>query len=201
LATREAPGTGSPEPPEGEHCASCGAPAERGQLVCLECGARIALTYRRPPSWKVPVAIIVAVLALFAAGAVLAVAALSDDATNEVDSAPPRPAKASSSPVAATQPNDIVKQGTLYTWPRDLAGFTVILSSAADRSSATAFAESASRSGLARIGVIHSDDFGTLAKGSYVVFAGRYPDRVTADRAKARLSARFSGANTQPVKR
>ena len=30
-------------------CPTCGAPAERGQLVCLECGSRIALAYKRPP--------------------------------------------------------------------------------------------------------------------------------------------------------
>ncbi len=52
------------------HCPRCGAAAERGQLVCLECGARVALVYRRPPSWKVPVAITAVVALLLGGGRV-----------------------------------------------------------------------------------------------------------------------------------
>jgi septal ring-binding cell division protein DamX len=69
-------------------CPTCGAPAERGQLICLECGSRIALAYRRPPSWKVPAAIVTLVVLVAAAGFVLALRALTDDAENEVASQP-----------------------------------------------------------------------------------------------------------------
>lgn len=84
-----------PPAPATQRCASCGAEADRGQLVCLECGARIALVYRRPPSWKVPIAITVAVVIVVVLLAVAAFAALAGDADREVDSAPPR-AKATS---------------------------------------------------------------------------------------------------------
>lgn len=70
-------------------CPGCGAPARRGQLVCLECGARVALVYRRPPSWKVPVVITIVVLAIAVALAASAFAAIRDTARHEVDSAPP----------------------------------------------------------------------------------------------------------------
>lgn len=70
-------------------CPTCGAPAERGQLVCLECGGRIVLAYRRPPSWKIPVAITVIVLVLAGAGGVAAYQAIDDDAEQEVAATPP----------------------------------------------------------------------------------------------------------------
>lgn len=77
----------------GTRCPTCSAGAERGQLICLECGSRIALRHRRPPSWKVPVGIVVGVTILAAAGGVLAYEALDADAQREADSAPPRVAE------------------------------------------------------------------------------------------------------------
>jgi septal ring-binding cell division protein DamX len=69
-------------------CPTCRAPAERGQLVCLECGSRIALSYRRPPSWKIPVAISAVLLLLAGAGAVLAYQEIGDEAEREVAATP-----------------------------------------------------------------------------------------------------------------
>lgn len=66
--------------------------------MCLECGARIALVYRRPPSWKVPVAITVVVVAIAVALAATAFAAIQNNAENEVDSAPPRAKQTSQLP-------------------------------------------------------------------------------------------------------
>lgn len=75
-----------PTAPPATRCPSCGAAAERGQLVCLECGGRIAIVYRRPPSWKVPIAITVLVVAIVAALAATAFAAINDNAKHEVES-------------------------------------------------------------------------------------------------------------------
>ena len=201
-------------PPAQEHCPRCGATAERGQLVCLECGSRVALTYRRAPSWKVPVAISAVVVTLFLLGAVVAVVAIGDDARREVSAAPPRPQSAGKAtkakaptptrPKADAEPGratDIVRQGALYAWPRALVGFTVVINTAEDRAAATSFAESAARSRPAKIGVIRADDFRTLPKGFYVVFAGRYDTRRQATQATIRLGKRFSGAFTQRIKR
>ncbi|MGI8750600.1 MAG: zinc ribbon domain-containing protein [Thermoleophilaceae bacterium] len=229
------PPTDKPARPSAEeHCPHCGASAERGQLVCLECGSRIALTYRRPPSWKVPLAISAVVLALFLLGAVVAVVAVGDDAKREVSAAPPRPQSANgarkekspppvtkdkapppvtkdkaatparreatgSKPAAATE--NIVPRGALYAWPRSLVGFSVVINTAEDRASTTAFAESAAKSRSAKIGVIRADDFRTLPKGFYVVFAGYYQRRAQAEEATARLGKRFSGAFTTRITR
>ncbi len=213
------------------HCPSCGAPAERGQLVCLECGARIALVYRRPPSWKVPAAITALVAVLLGIAAVLAVSALSDDAEREVAAAPPRPRKApaktaserpkkqtskskttakpkpkpkkkqAEKPKPATDTAGLVKSGALYRWPRTLEGFTVVINSTEDRGSATTFARSAAQSKPAKLGVIRAADFKTLPKGFFVVFAGYYKTRARADQATARLGRTYPGAFTQRVKR
>ena len=230
-------------------CPTCGAPAERGQLVCLECGSRVALSYRRPPSWKVPVAITAALLVLVAVAGVLAYRAIDDEAEREAAATPARvkasgdsgsggeragakeeagadrpageeepnlgedeneaeatpedegePPPESDAP-AATTDDGLVKAGSLYTWPRSLRAFTVVLLSNEDRASATAFARSAAKSDGEPIGVISSADFGSLPKGFFVVFAGRYPDRAAADRAAARLGRRFPGAFPQLVRR
>jgi len=70
------------------HCPTCGAAADRWQLICLECGSRIALGYRRPPSWRVPVAIVSLVVLAAAAGLYFGLRALEDDADKEVAGQP-----------------------------------------------------------------------------------------------------------------
>lgn len=66
------------------HCPTCGAGAEHGQLVCLECGSRISLGYRKPPSWRVPVAIIVGVTLVVIAGLAIGLREITTDADSEV---------------------------------------------------------------------------------------------------------------------
>jgi len=189
------------------HCPRCGAGADRGQLVCLECGARIALVYRRPPSWRVPVAIIAVVALLLSGAAVAAVSALSDEADREVAAAPPRPKPVSTETAKPDKPDPapgqgaIVKQGALYRWPARLGGFTVVINSTEDPASATRFANEAAKSNPAKLGIIRGDDFKTLPKGFYVVFAGFYKSRGEADRATGRLGRTYKGAFTQAVQR
>lgn len=203
------------EPPRSQTtCPTCGAPAEPGQLVCLECGSRITLSYRRPPSWKIPVAISAVLLLLAGAGSVLAYQAIDDEAEREVAATPLKVSdRAGAAEEAASRNTDqaepdpdaatgsLLKDGPLYTWPLDLEGFTVVLQSNDDRESADDFAASASESGSEKIGVIRSNDFETLPQGFFIVFAGQYPDREKADAAAARLDGRFPGAFTQAVRR
>jgi septal ring-binding cell division protein DamX len=223
-------------------CPTCAAPADRGQLVCLECGSRVALTYRRPPSWKIPVAISAVLLLLAGAGAVLAYQAISGEAEREVAATPAKvsdqppidetgaedseekslitetpgeedrpetsatgegevPEPTTPKPDPGAKRDGLVKDGPLYTWPRDLEGFTVVLLSSEDRPSAVAFAKSAAETRSERIGVIRSNDFETLPTDFFVVFAGTYPNRAKADAAAARLGRSFPGAFPQIVRR
>ena len=71
-------------------CPECGAPADSGQLVCLECGARIALARTPPTGWRRPAAIVAIVGLLASAGGALAYGALVQDAEDEAAAAPPR---------------------------------------------------------------------------------------------------------------
>lgn len=227
-------------------CPTCGAQAEEGQLVCLECGSRVALDYRRPPNWRVPVAIVAAVLLLAVAGTAVALNKIGDEADREVAGTPikvkegtaqkngsekataekkpaekkpaekkpaekkpaekkpaekPPAKKEAPARAAPASGTELVQRGALYGWPRELKAFTVVLLSAEDRASAERFARSASEGRPAKVGVLRADDFESLPKGFYVVFAGRYKDRPTADKAAARLGRRFPGAFPQLVER
>jgi len=71
-------------------CPECGAPADSGQLVCLECGARIALARTPRTSWRRPAAIVTVVGLLAAAGGTFGYVALVHDAQDEAATAPPR---------------------------------------------------------------------------------------------------------------
>ena len=232
FATRDAPSD--------MRCPTCGAPAEPGQLVCLECGSRIALAYRRPPDWKLPAAIVAVVLLLALVTTAVALNRVGNEAEREVGATPikvrqppakdrasttgekapaagekastaeEKPAAEKTTPEKEPAPEEpsaeapatgtgLVQRGVLWSWPRELKGFTVVLLSAEDRASAERFARSASEGKPAKIGVIRADDFESLPKGFYVVFAGQYEDRATAERATARLGERFSGAFPQAV--
>jgi hypothetical protein len=70
--------------PESPRCPTCGVGSEPGQLVCLECGSRISLGYRKPPSWRVPVAIIAFLLLLVAGGLAVGLREVTSDADTEV---------------------------------------------------------------------------------------------------------------------
>jgi hypothetical protein len=94
-----------------------------------------------------------------------------------------------------------VPDGKLYTWPRDLSAFTVVLLSTEDRASATSLANTVADAKAAKTGVIRSDDFETLPQGFFIVFGGSYKTRARADRAAARLGASYQGAFAQLVRR
>jgi hypothetical protein len=198
---------GSP-PRSGRSCPTCGAPTEEDQLVCLECGSRVALDYRRPPSWRVPVAIIAAVVLLVAAASAIALKQIGDDAEREAARTPIKAPDAAEDNAGTrrraggrTASGGLVRRGELYSWPRELEGFTVVLQRTEDRASAEGFARSASEGAPAKIGVLRTDDFASLERGFFVVFAGHYRTRQLADRAAGRLGGRFSGAVAQLVER
>jgi len=160
----------------------------------------VTLGYRKPPSWRVPVAIVVAVILVAVAATAVALNKISDNADREVGRTPikVKGGGAAQKPKAGTE---LVKHGVLYDWPRDLKAFTVVLLSTENRADAEKFARSASDGAAAKIGVIAADDFKSLPKGTYAVFAGRYRDRPTADKAAARLRERFSRTSPQRVAR
>ena len=197
-------------------CPTCGAPAERGQLICLECGSRIALAYRRPPSWRVPAAIVAVVLLVAGAASVLAYRALTDDAEDEVASQPvpaqpagdadreereATPDRDEPAEEEPTGPGGLpVDSDGVRSWPEGEDGFTVVVLSSEDRASARAFAQQAVQQGV-KAGVLRADDYPALSAstGFFIVFVGRYANQAGADRAAARLGRNYQGAYPQFV--
>jgi septal ring-binding cell division protein DamX len=185
-------------PSLGSECPNCGAHADPGQLVCLECGARLALDYRRPRGWRPALAVIAVVLLVAGAAFVITLISVDDDARDEV--AATKAGKAAAAPhKKSTQPKSTTStKGGVPGWPTHRDGFTVVLLSAGDEASARDFARNA-RKDHVDAGVLRSDDYSSLEKGFWIVFAGVYETRPRADRAVARLKSRFSGSYTQFV--
>lgn len=174
-------------------CPNCGAAAAADQLFCLECGERIGIGYRRPPSWRLPAAIVAVVLALAGAALAIALVDVSDDA-GEVASAPGPNAP----PAAETQEREAeggrereeapapeeettTASGEIAEWPDDTSAYTVILLSTNTRAGAQAVARQAARAGIPA-GVLQSDDYSSLNPGYWVVFAGEFDSSEEAQR-------------------
>ena len=216
-------GSTEPRAPAEERCPSCDAPAEHGQLVCLECGERLSLDYRRPRGWKLPLAVVLSVLLVASAGFAFALARVSDDADSEVADAPaakdeerasrnerrgererPRerrePARRRKRRPERREPErrPVATDRRARTWPAGRDGFTVVLISTEDPASARQFARTA-RQGGTPVGVLRSNDYPSLQSGFWIVFSGVYRSRGEAQRAAGRLNRGFPGAFPQFV--
>jgi cell division septation protein DedD len=204
-------------------CPHCGEPAKKDQLVCLRCGGRLALDYRRPPGWKLPTAIVAAV-ALAAAGAFgWALRAVTHNAKTEVANAPagkstsggapktpatqpkPKPpaaAKKQAKAPAAQAPKAPSVPATAFnppgTWPAAKNGFTVVLTSTDNPGSAKETARSVKQSGVPS-GYLRSNDYPSLQKGFWLVYGGVYDTRGQAEKAAAKVGKGYPGAYVQWV--
>jgi hypothetical protein len=190
--------------PEPHACPNCGAPADAGQLMCLECGSRLALDYQRAPTWRLPAAIVGVVVLLAGIGVAIALAAVTNDANKTTAAAPTQPAPQSppadtpptaSQPTPSPQPTTTAATpapagggtptGTAATttptpapapsgWPPGKSAFTVILASMPTKATAEDNLQKAKDAGIATAAILHSDDFPTLRAGYWVVFDGQY---------------------------
>src|SRR3954449_1659584 len=197
-------------------CPNCGAPAEPGQLMCLECGNRLALDYQRPPSWRLPAAIVGIVLLLAGIGVAIALAAVTNDAGKTTAAAtqpaapapqsapadtPPTtaaPAPAPTDSTATPAPAGGTPAATPATpatttpapapsgWPPGKSAFTVILASLPTKAAAEDKLKTAQGAGITTAAILHSDDFPTLNAGYWVVFDGQYD---SIDQAKSQAGA------------
>jgi predicted nucleic acid-binding Zn ribbon protein len=190
-------------------CPRCGAPAERGQLVCVECGERIALTQsgRRRSFESVPaVALLLCVVVLGAGTLGFVLSELTGDDDGQVEAADrtsqPAPEAASGSPQndAETTPDDTdqQRQGLLLQWPEDVTGYTVVLVTTGDRPAARRVAIEAAHAGL-EAGLLDSDDF-DLGTDLWIVFAGRFDNQESAERQAVNLGDRYPGAYATQVR-
>jgi septal ring-binding cell division protein DamX len=83
-------------------------------------------------------------------------------------------------------------------WPAGQEGWTVVLEAAATEAAAQARATELTQQGIP-VGMLNSDDFGSLEPGRYVVFSGQYDSKRAADQALADLSDQVDGAYVRRV--
>jgi hypothetical protein len=188
-------------------CPSCGAEAGPGQLVCTNCGARLALGRRRPARgvWALVVLFAVALLGAGAAGFALS-EITRDDAPAAQQAAETTPAPAAAkresqladqAEARATDPPPEPRRSPLLDWPDDLTAHTVVLVTTSDRAAALRLARQAARTGI-EAGLLRSDDYG-LGSGLWIVFAGRFDSPEGAARQSSDLAERFPGAYPQRI--
>ena len=200
-----------PPPTDQRACPHCGSPLAPDQEWCLNCGHAVGTRIAPTPRWRVPVAIVGAVLALLVAALVLSLVELSGDPqpvakapTSQATATPSVPpeeggsAAATATPDAATPtPTPATGENAVPTttptpapgstggtagsaqWPEGKTAWTVVVASSTSRAAAQKKAKAAG----ADAGVLHSNDFSSLRKGYWVVFAGQYPDQKAAQAA------------------
>ena len=69
------------QPTGDEQCGSCDAPLAPDQEWCLACGAARTML-RRPPNWRIPVAVVTLVVVLVVIGLLIALVSLSIQANH-----------------------------------------------------------------------------------------------------------------------
>ena len=204
-------------------CPHCGEPVERRQLVCLNCGGRVALKERT--LWaREPVTALAAVLVVvIVIGAGLFGFAISeltsgdgDDgggrATGQAATETPakeapavvsggeQPARTAEEASPAEEPSPAEPAGDAVPgWPAGLRAHTVVLVSSSDRAAALNVAKEARSSGL-EAGMIRSEPY-DLGTGLWIVFSGRFTTPEGAERQAAQLADRYPGAYPQLVQR
>ena len=212
------------EPPAGPACRSCGAPVDPHQLVCLECGARVALKQGR--SWATeplaPVAALLVVLIVIGAGLFgFAISELTSDDGGGDDvaqqpAASEREAPAAEAPEAdgpavvsgreqdterspkpAPEEEPATGPKGIPGWPAGVSAHTVVLVTTSDEPAARNVAREARRAGL-EAGLIRSDPY-NLGTGLWIVFTGRFDTREGAVRQAAGLQDRYPGAYPQLI--
>jgi cell division septation protein DedD len=215
------------DPPAGAVCRSCGAPVDPRQLVCLECGARVALKKER--SWATeplaPLAALLVVLIVIGAGLFgFAISELtSDDGGGRGDvaqepaaaerEAPPAEVPANEgpavvsgreqgserSPEPAPEEEPEASPNAIPGWPAGVSAHSVVLVTTSDEPAARNVAREARRTGL-EAGLIRSDPY-NLGTGLWIVFTGRFDTREGAVRQAADLQDRYPGAYPQLIQR
>jgi SPOR domain len=172
---------------------------------CLECGTEVTTRVARPPGWAVPVAIVVAVLAIAGAIVFITIGQLDDDADNAAGSraATPTPQRAATSTTKTSTVSGAVEAqggGPVPLWPRRQEAYTIVVAAPSRR----AAAEGRARALIARgrdAGILRSDDYDFFGSGVWVVWRGKYPDKATAEKNAPKVKAVYPSAYVTFIRR
>lgn len=181
-------------------CPRCGEPAERGQLVCVECGTRLALKEEggeRRSLEHLPAVVLLLCVVVIGAGAFgFALSELTSDSEGDPGperAAQPMPeARVGEPQTETTAAPQEQSRSLLLEWPDGVSAYTVVLVTTGDRPAAKRVAREAARSGV-EAGLLRADDY-DLGTGLWIVFAGRFDTQASAERQAANLGERYPGA-------
>ena len=175
---------------------------------CPRCGADVTSTIAAPPSWRGPVALVAALLTIAALALVLALIELADDA-EQVAQQPAATAAPTPSvvPTPTVTPEATIPPATddgsdttpeIADWPVGKDAWTVVLEASATRAAAEARANELAQQGIP-VGILDSDEYGSLEPGRFVVFSGQYDSQRAAEQALEDLSGQVEGAYVRHV--
>jgi hypothetical protein len=189
-------------------CTHCGSPLTDDQDWCLECGAAARIRIRSAPDWRIPVAIVGAIVALAAVVLVFMLVALSNSANRSAaaavaaapaTNAPPAAAAAKRAPAAPTPSAATTPAAGIASWPSGVTGYTVVLGVNPGKAAATAIATKIAAAGIP-VGMLSSSDYTSMTPGDWLVFSGTYGSRAQADAAAAQMKTKGqTGAYALPV--
>jgi DNA-directed RNA polymerase subunit RPC12/RpoP len=201
-------------------CPHCGEPVEPRQLVCLNCGGRVALRERVPLAREPMTALAAVLVAVVVLGAGLFGFAISELTSGDGDdggsarsaSAPAHTEQRAQQPEAPAVVGGTRQEETQTSpspkpppkrergvpgWPKGLTAHTVVLVTSSDRAAALNVAKEARASGL-EAGLIPSDPY-NLGTGLWIVYSGRFTTRDGAQAQAGQLADRYPGAYAQLV--
>lgn len=201
-----------------ESCPNCGEPVERRQLVCLNCGARVALEERTSWAREPVTALATALVVVIVIGAGLFGFAISeltsddgdgggDGASRQAASEGPAVVSGGEQPTRTAEEAPAVTEtvpaeespGSVPGWPKGVTAHTVVLVTSSDRAAALRVAREARGTGL-EAGLLRSDPY-DLGSGLWIVFSGRFTTPEGAQAQAAQLDERYPGAYPQLVQR
>jgi hypothetical protein len=192
---------------ETRRCPRCGAELTPQQEWCLSCGADVSSTIAAPPSWRGPVALVGVLLAIAVAALILALVELAGDPEQVAVQPAPTPAPTAAAtpaptvaPESTTIPPATSDTGTpeIADWPAGKDAWTVVLEASETREAAEARANELVQQGIP-VGILDSDDYGSLEPGRFVVFSGQYDSQRAADQGLEDLSGQVEGAYVRHV--
>lgn len=215
------------DPARAMPCPHCGEPVEPRQLVCLNCGGRVALRERTPLAREPATALAAALVVMIVIGAGLFGFAISEltsgggdgggagssraeagateprssDGQPEAPAAQPEaPAVVAGEEQEPKQPEEPAvprRERGVPGWPKGLTAHTVVLVTSSDRVAALGVAKEARSRGL-EAGLMPSDPY-DLGTGLWIVYSGRFTTPEGAQRQASQLAGRYPGAYPQLI--
>lgn len=158
---------------------------------CLNCGAAATTHIAAPPAWRGPLVAMLGVLLLALAALILAFFALADDDPPTTPAASPTPTPAlvdpMPTPAGGETPNPSPDAQAPARWPEGETAWTIVLDSSTSEEAAARRAERLQAEGITA-GVLRSDEFRSLGRGTWLVFSGQYESSRAAARAQRELT-------------